>query len=639
MGTGVVRQVVSFGHDFELDVESRTLRRGGRGVRLERIPMEILRLLVVHAGEVVSREQIVEHIWGSGVALDSDNSINGAIRKIRQVLKDVPEHPRFIQTITGTGYRFIAPVVDPDSGEAASSTSDRAAAAEPAPPTEPGASQPGSRVWLRWAAALTAVVGIVSAWFVWSGTARQAHPGERVMLAVLPFENLTGDAAQEYFSDGLTEEMIAQLGQLDPHRLGVIARTSVMPFKHNRQGLAGIGRQLGVQYVLEGSVRRDAGRVRIAVQLIQLADQTHLWARQYDRESLDLLRVQADISQAVADEIKLAFDGRGSSDAILSPQAFDAYDLYLKGRYQWNKRSRDGFRQAIEYFQQALAKDPNYARAYAGLADTYALMSTYGFAPAADVMPRARAAAVRALEIDDTLGEAHTSLALIVQMHEWNWQGAEQEFRRAIELDSNYVTARHWYAEHLALTGRFDEALAESARARQLDPLSLILAADHGAILYFSRQYDRAIEQFRAVLAVEPNFGRAQLIVAAYAQNGQFDAARAHLQNWQKTEDGPWIWAWMAYLDGRAGRIADARRALQEMEKANRRAQLDPAWLSATAYAGMGQKDVVLAWLQRAYTDHSNAVLTLKVDPIFDPVREDPQFHALLRRVGFAPAR
>jgi tetratricopeptide (TPR) repeat protein len=262
-------------------------------------------------------------------------------------------------------------------------------------------------------------------------------------------------------------------------------------------------------------------------------------------------------------------------------------------------------------------------------------MGTYGFASGTDVMPKARAAAVRAIELDETLGEAHTSLALIVQMHEWDWQRAEQEFRRAIELDSNYVTARHWYAEHLALTGRFDEALAESTRARQLDPLSLIIAADHGAILYFSRQYDRAIEQFRAVLAVEPNFRRAHMIVAAYAQNGQFDDALAHVQYWQKFEDGPWTWAWMAYLHGRAGRIADARRAFQEMETSNRRAKLDVAWLSALAYAGMGQKDQVMTWLQRAHTERSSAVLTTKVDPIFDLVREDPRFDGLLRRVGF----
>jgi TolB-like protein/Tfp pilus assembly protein PilF len=437
----------------------------------------------------------------------------------------------------------------------------------------------------------------------------------------------------------MTEELIAQLGQIDPRRLGVIARTSVMPFKHNRQELDEIRRKLGVQYVLEGSVRRDAGRVRIAVQLIQLADQTHVWARQYDREPLDVLRLQAEISHAVAEEIELTLGGGrsvGGRAAPLSPKAFDAYDLYLKGRYYWNKRSADGFTQATGHFQQALAKDPNYARAYAGLADTYALMGTYGFAPVAEVMPKARAAAVRALEIDEALGEAHASLALIMQMYEWDWRGAEREFRRAIELDSNYVTARHWYAEHLAFTGRFDEALAQSARARQLDPLSLIIAADHAAILYFSRQYDRAIQQFRAVLAVEPDFGRAQMIVAAYVQHGQLDEALAHIQNWQKSDPGPWPWAWAAYLHGRAGRIADARRALQEMEKSNQRAKLDLTWLSATAHSGMGEKDEVLAWLDRARTERSSLVLTLKVDPIFDLVRGDPRFDKLLQRVGLA---
>jgi TolB-like protein/DNA-binding winged helix-turn-helix (wHTH) protein/Flp pilus assembly protein TadD len=643
-----VRSIVRFGSDFELDLEAHVLRRAHRVLKLERIPLDILQLLVLHAGEVVTREQIVQKVWGEGVSLDSDNSINGAIRKIRQVLKDNPEQPRFIQTITGTGYRFIATVSDPAADPpvpVATSGSAVLPAPDPVVPdivvTRAQARPSGSRRWL--AVVSVAAVGglaILGAWLLW-GLLRPAAPTGRMMLAVLPFENLTGDARQEYFSDGMTEEMIAQLGQFNPERLGVIARTSVMRFKHERQGLEEIGRELGVQYVLEGSVRRDSDRVRIAVQLIRVADQTHLWARQYDRERMNLLSVQAEIAHAVANEIRLTLSGDRSNPALdrtLSPQAYDAYDLYLQGRYFWNKRTLEGFKQAIGSFQAALAKDPGYARAYAGLADSYALMGTYGLAPLAEVLPKARAAAVRALEMDERLSEAHASLALIVQTHEWDWQRAEREFRRAIELDPNYVTAHHWYAEHLAFRGRFAEALAASERARQLDPLSLILAADYGAILYFSRQYDRAIEQFRAVLAVEPNFGRAHMIIGAYVQNGRLTDALTHVQNWQKVETGPWTWAWAAYVYGRAGRAADARRALEEMKAANRIANLDLPWLSAIAYAGLGQKRDVLNWLRRAQAERSNAILTLKVDPIFDGLREDPGFEDLLRRVGLAEA-
>jgi TolB-like protein/Tfp pilus assembly protein PilF len=459
------------------------------------------------------------------------------------------------------------------------------------------------------------------------------------MLAVLPFENLTGDAAQEYFSDGLTEEMIAQLGRLDPEHLGVIARTSVMHYKHSQEQLEQIGRELGVQYVLEGSIRRDAGKVRISAQLIQMRDQSHLWARQYDRELINLLALQGEIAQEIADGIQLTLGDNKRIDsthqASLSPEAYEAYDLYLKGRYFWNKRTTQGFQHAIEYFQQAIARDPNYARAYAGLADSYALMSGYSLAPQNKLMPKARAAALRAVELDDRLAETHTSLALVTENYDWDWQNAEKEYRRAIQLDPNYATAHHWYAEYLAYQGRFDEAFAEIERARQLDPLSLIIATDNGAILYFSRQYDRAIEQFRAVLDMEPNFPRAHLLIFAYVQKGLFADALADIAKWHRINDAPGIWAIQTYVYGRSGQRAEARRALEKLQQLNQHRQMDPAPI-ALAYVGMDNKDETFAWLQKAYSEHSNALTALKVDPIYDPLRSDHRFQELLRRVGLA---
>jgi TolB-like protein/Tfp pilus assembly protein PilF len=459
------------------------------------------------------------------------------------------------------------------------------------------------------------------------------------MLAVLPFENLTGDPGQEYFSDGLTDEMITHLGNLDPQHL-VIARTSVMRYKHSRESLDRLGRELGVQYVLEGSVRRDADKVRITAQLIQMKDQTHLWAREYDRELSHLLAVQGEIAQAVADEIQLTLVDhkpiRTIPEASLSPAAYEAYDLYLKGRYFWNKRTTQGFRQAIEYFQQAIAKDPTYARAYAGLADSYALMSGYSLAPQKEFMPKARAAALKALEMDESLAEAHTSLAVIAQDYDWDWQTAEKEYRRAIELNPNYATGHHWYAECLALQGRFDEAFAEIERARQLDPLSLIIATDRGAILYFSRQYDRAIEQFRAVLDMEPNFPRAHLLAYAYTQKGMFAEALADIEKWRRIEDTPWTQSLLAYVYGRSGQPEQTRRALEKLEQLNRRRGMDAAPM-VTAYIGTGNKDEAFAWLQKAFLEHSNALVGLKVDPIYDPLRSDPRFQGLLRRIGLPP--
>ncbi len=424
----------------------------------------------------------------------------------------------------------------------------------------------------------------------WSRSRAGPQPsGERLMLAVLPFENLTGDAGQDYFSDGLTEEMIAQLGRLDPQCLGLIGRTSVMHYKDTHEPLQQIGRELGVQYVLEGSVRRDANKVRVSAQF------------------------------------------------PLTPNAYEAYDLYLKGRYFWNKRTPPGFQRAVEYFQQAVAKDPDYARAYAGLSDSYALMSGYSFAPQNEFMPKARAAALRAVELDKNLAEAHTSLALITENYDWDWQNAEKEYRLAIQLDPNYATAHHWYAEYLAHQGRFDEAFAESERARQLDPLSLIIATDDGAILYFSRQYDRAIAKFRSVLDMEPNFPRAHLLVFAYVEKGMFADALADIEKWRRIDDVhlPGIWAIEAYVYGRSGQQVEAQRALEKLQQLNRRRQIDPATI-ALAYVGMDNKDEAFAWLQRAYSERSNALTALKVDPIYDPLRSDPRFQELLRRVGLA---
>jgi Tfp pilus assembly protein PilF len=360
--------------------------------------------------------------------------------------------------------------------------------------------------------------------------------------------------------------MISQLGNLNAQHLGVIARTSVMHYKNTQTPLDQIGRELGVQYVVEGSVRRDSDHVRISAQLIQMKDQSHIWARQYDRELRGLLTVQGEIAQEIADEIQLTLgeqhklnSQRGSLHSSAAPPSYEVYDLYLKGRYFWNKRTPDGFRQAAEYFQQAIGQDPNYARAYAGLADTYGLMSTWGQVPQNEFMPKARSAALRALEIDDTLAEAHTSLALVAENYDYDWQTADKEFRRAIQLDPDYATAHQWFAEYLSWQGRFDEALAESERARQLDPLSLIISTDHASILYFSRQYDRAIAQCRAVLDMDPNFSRVRaILVLAYVQSGRFAEAIDELARWTRQPDSTGAWGFKAYVYGRWGRTSEA---------------------------------------------------------------------------------
>jgi TolB-like protein/DNA-binding winged helix-turn-helix (wHTH) protein len=626
-----------FGEDLELDGFTARLSRAGRVLRLERIPAEVLRILLEHRGELVTREQMVEKIWGKDVYFDTDNSINGAIRKVRQVLRDDSEQPRFIQTITGKGYRFIATVVEVST--------------EPERPTAamPPVVQTDSPGWLarRLGSALLAVsiliaiialVAIIGPDFRWSKSQARTLRSGRTMLAVLPFDNLTGDVNQEYFSDGMTEEMISQLGSLNPDHLGVIARTSVMHYKHSHEELPQIARELGVQYVLEGSVRSQGSKVRITAQLIQVRDQTHLWARQYDRDVKDLLLLQSEIAQEISGEIQTAL-GEGKSaapitESALSPQAYQAYNLYLKGQYFWNKRTVQGFEEAIRYFQKATAIDPKDARAYAGLADSYALIGSYSGAPPGKFASQARAAALRALELDERLPEAHAALALIVQNHDYDWQTAEKEFKRAIELNPNYATAHHWYAEHLTWRGRFEEALRESERARQLDPLSLIIRADNGAILYFSRDYDRALSQFIAVREMDPGFPRAQMIYAAYLQKGMFAEAFAETQK-GFNPSVPWDWFILADIYSRSGRTREGQHAVEELLKLNRHEALDPIVI-ADAYSALRDNNEAIAWLEKAYAQRSNGLTSLKVDPIYDPLRSDARFQDLLQRVGLA---
>jgi len=622
---------VRFGEGFELDLKARQLSRFGRVVKLERLPLEVLILLVEKKGEIVERDEIVARVW-RGSFLDTDNAINGAIRKIRQVLKDNPEEPKYIQTITSKGYRFVADVRDV-----------KPPLPRPVKTDEPLPQQRPKLTINRW----TLVAAIVLVCLIIGGVyAGYSRWGERrspvqgkLMLAVLPFENLTGDPSQDYFSDGLTEEMIGHLGNLDPDHLGIIARTSLMRYKNNKDGLSRIGRELGVHYALEGSVRRELGKVRITAQLILMKDQTHVWARQYDRDLSSLLALENEIANEVAQEIRLTLaDNRGSrqepASRTLSPEEYAAYDSYLRGRYFWNKRTAEGFQQAIKAFEEAIAKTPNYARAYVGLADTYALISGYDLAPKNETIPRAREAAAKALALDDGLAEAHASMALIAQNYDWDWPKAEAEYRKAIDLDPNYATARHWYSEFLTLQGRFSEALEEIERARQLDPRSLIIAADRGAVLYCARRYKEAIEQLRAVLEMEPNFPRAHIVVFAYVEQGMTEDALRDVAEWQKVEDGPFTWMLLAYVHGRAGHKSEAQKFLRKLEGERSRRYVDASKL-VMGYLGVGDNEQALKWFEKGFSERSSALVWLKVDPVYDPLRSEPRFESLLQRVGF----
>ncbi|HEY2361625.1 MAG TPA: tetratricopeptide repeat protein [Candidatus Angelobacter sp.] len=626
---------------FTVEVTGGELRKHGVRLKLQERPFQLLVCLLERPGEIISRDELRQRLWPDGTFVDFDHNISSAINKLRTALNDSASNPRFIETVGSRGYRFLADVKRIPSDPTSASQPQKQKAPE-VPTIAATTSSPRQGLWKVVAGTALLLSLLVAGYFQWvHKTSKSIAPVTRVMVAVLPFQNLTGDPAQDYFSDGLTEEMIAALTRLNQEHLGVIARTSVMLYKQSPKPLDQIGRELGVQYLMEGSVRRDSSRVRITAELIQVKDQTHLWAREYDRELNNSLALQSEIAQEIGDEIQISLgDSKGVKAAnhiasTHSTASYEAYDLYLKGRYFWNKRTRPGFLQAASYFQQAIAKDPGYASAYAGLADTFGLMSTWYAAPQQEFMPKAKAAALQALALDDSLAEAHASLALVAENYDYDWQTAEKEFRRAIQLNPDYATGHQWYAEYLAWQGRFDEALAESERARQLDPMSLIIATDRGTILFYARKYDRAIEQFRAVLDMDPGFGNARgFLAVTYVQQGRFAEALKE-NDLTKSDDHPqWYWAVRAYIYNHANDASQAQNALARFEELSSRLQSDAILARLVAYNGSAQREKVMSLLEEAYKEHSPALTNIKVEPRYDYLRKDPRFQELLARMN-----
>ena len=632
---------------YESRAKSLELYKHGTKLKVRPQPLRLLNLLLSNAGEVLTRDELRQELWSSETFVDFEHGLNSAIKSIRSALNDSVSEPRYIETIPKVGYRFIAP--EERISEAAKSSGtlqSDVVIQEASSARQEGATSTAEALNSRkrpWAAAFAVAAVIVLAavgiYWRWNATKVQsAQPSGRLVLAILPFQNLSGGADEDYFSDGLTEELIAQFGNLDPKHLGVIARTSVMHYKHSEEPLDLIGRELGVQYALEGSVRRDADKVRISAQLIQLKDQTRIWSREYDRQLNDLLALQSEIARDIGKEIQVSLGNRGPTklptEGTAVSESYQAYDLYLKGQYFWNQRTSDGFKRAVGYFQGSINKSPNYARAYAGLADSYVLMSGYSGFPPNDLLAKGRAAAEKAVELDDSLAEAHTAKALVAQDFDWDWKTAEREYLRAIELNPNYATARHWYAEYLALMGRFDEAQVQMEQARQLDPLSLIIATDNGVILYYARQYDRAIAQFRTVREMDPGYPRTGTIDYALLEKGSKAEVLADVESWRhKESDNSWHLGHEAYLLGRLGRADDSRAALEKLLQSNTRRPVDPLIL-AIAYLGADAKNDALRFLENAHASHSVSLTSVNVDPIFDPLRDEPRYQALLKAMN-----
>jgi TolB-like protein/DNA-binding winged helix-turn-helix (wHTH) protein/Tfp pilus assembly protein PilF len=606
-------QVLKF-ENLELDLGSYQLRRDGSALKLEKIPMELLILLVSKRGQLVSRDEIIDRLWGKDVFVDSEHGVNTAIRKIRNVLIDDPDRPRYIETVVGKGYRFIAAVSVPLEEQLF-------------PPPAPAPAFAFRKLLIIGACALVALVAGY-------GIVRRIWPtGGRTMLAVLPFQNLSGDTEQDYFSDGMTEEMITQLGSLDPQRLGVIARTSAMSYKHSTKGVDQIGRELGVSYILEGSARREGGRVRITAQLIQVRDQSHVWAAEYDRELQSVLGIQTEVASAIGDEVRLKLTpAQRANRANLRVVNPEAYEAYLKGRYFMEKWTEEGTRVGREYFQQALQKDPSYALAYAGLADSY----VWGRAglPPGEASERAKEAATKALQLDDTLGEPHAALAQIKFTHDWDWAGAQAEFTRAIELNPNDTNALHMYSHYLLSMGRIDESYAISTRALQHDPVSPTMQLHLGFHYLTARQYDLAIAQYQKILQTDPSYPDAHnQLAVAYRKKGMPDQSVAeYLQEQTLLGATPDQLAALKEAYTRSGMRGFFLTVL-EFTEPSEQSSISPYQI-ASYYSILDKKDESFEWLKKAYETHDGGLVAIKTDSDFDSLHSDPRFAELLRRMN-----
>jgi TolB-like protein/DNA-binding winged helix-turn-helix (wHTH) protein/Tfp pilus assembly protein PilF len=640
------RHLIRFGV-FELDLRSGELQKQGRKIRLEGQPVQILICLLENPGELVTREALQQKLWPADTFVNFEQGLNASVKRLRQALSDSADNPRFVETIPRRGYRFIAPTQTMAAVGGAPAVQEVAAVLEvPSGPAtaDPSEAKQSDRVdaertvrvapgWKMSGIALLLVFGVSMVWLL-----RPHNPPPITIrsLAVLPLENLSGDASQDYFSDGMTDELITELGQIS--ELRVISRTSAMAYKGSHESLPQIARNLNVDAVLEGAVLRSGNQVRITAQLILAATDKHLWARSYEGDLGDTLMLQEQVARSIAGEIRIELTPREQA-ALQHVQQVnpEAHEAYLKGRYFWNKRTSDGLKDAIYYFSQAIERDPNYAPAYAGLADSYALAGDwqYGVVPPKEALPKAKAAAAKAVALDSALGEAHISLAWCLDGFDWDWESAGREFKRGIELNGGYATGHHWYGWHLATLGRHAEAVAELEKAKSLDPLSLIIGADLAEELLIAHRYDEALKQSRETMNMDPFFALTHYVLGeVLAQQHMPNEAIAELQ--KAVELSPGSTAFAANLANAyavSGRREEAVEILNDL-KSRSRAGFSNAPEIAVIYVGLDDKDQAMAWLQRAYADRFNPGVLMR--PAFDSLRSDPRFQDLVRRIGLA---
>ena len=629
---------------FEVDLRNGELKKKGTRIRLQGQPFLLLVTLLKQRGEVVTREELRRTLWPEDTFVDFDHSLGSAANKLREALGDSATNPRFIETLPRRGYRFIAPFEPIGEIEGTPAVSEPPDQQRPtsgdlpmvgdAASADRTAEVPARRSLPSSWRILAGAVFLMSAGFVVFALLRSRQPALVRSLAVLPLENLSGDPSQEYFSDGMTDELISELGQIA--ELRVISRTSVMTYKGARKPLPQIARELNVDAVVEGTVLRSGNSVRITAQLILASNDEHLWARSYEVGLRDIFSVQKQVARSIAEQVRIKLNPIEQTQlGRLKAVNAEAHEAYLKGRYFWNKRTADGLKKAIDYFNQAIEKDPIYAQAYSGLADSYALMGDweYGVLAPMEAFPKAKAAASRALALDNTLGEAHTSLAFVMDLFDWDWKNAEKEYKQAVDLGPNYATAHQWYGWHLIVLGRNDEAIAEMRRAENLDPLSLIISADMADILLVARRYDESIQQSRRTMELDPGFAVTHYQLGqAFVQKQMYHEGIAELQRAIDLSGGNETFtSTLAYAYARSGRKNEALKILKDLKNRSVNGFSNAAEI-ALIYVGLDDIDQSMIWLEKSYRERFNPSILMR--PCFDPLRSDPRFQNLMGRIG-----